>query len=568
MVSIYLEIKYILNYSSKQKMLTSKKINIKLYKSHIEEGIKKANNANYAEAEIDFLKAIELDNSNHIGFINLSNIYIIQKKIDQCVKLLIGYIIKNDFHQTITCHAIKILHHYNYHKDLLKIFNLINLDSKKNFDNKNYLYFIQGLHYEIEKKYKEAKEAFSKSISSNKYYFDSYGMLFNLYESTNDFKKYNKLLNEGFKNFANTKHIKTLLFYQALYLNREKNFLNSQKIILQNDLNNSLKNNTSLLIKILDLEAKNNEKLKNYSLAFKKIGERNSIIANLEENKIFDGKKIYHSIDKYKIFFNKKNIGKINSKLTYQNDKNLVFLIGFPRSGTTLLDSILRSHSKINVLEEKPYLLNLRHEFFKQNNNNLNSLLNITQNIKDKIRNNYFKHISKKINHKKIIVDKFPLTMIELGFVKCIFPNAKIILAMRHPCDVVTSCYFSSFKINDAMINFLNWRNAIYFYNKVFGLFELYEKELNLQFLTVKYEDIIKNFSKKTKQLTEFLELDYDDNMKNFFVTARNRQKISTPSYSQVIDPLYNSSIDRWKKYPYAKEMEKALYKWIKKFKY
>ena len=56
--------------------------------------------------------------------------------------------------------------------------------------------------------------------------------------------------------------------------------------------------------------------------------------------------------------------------------------------------------------------------------------------------------------------------------------------------------------------------------------------------------------------------------MKNFFVTARNRQKISTPSYSQVIDPLYNSSIDRWKKYPYAKEMEKALYKWIKKFKY
>ena len=140
-----------------------------------------------------------------------------------------------------------------------------------------------------------------------------------------------------------------------------------------------------------------------------------------------------------------------------------MFLIGFPRSGTTLLDTILRTHSKIKVLEEKPFILDLRHQYFKRNNNDLSSMLKISQKEKDRIRNDYFNKI---FNHstdkKKIIIDKFPLSIIELGFIKCIFPNSKIILAMRHPCDVITSCFFSSFKINDAMINFFEIRR----YNK------------------------------------------------------------------------------------------------------
>ena len=64
---------------------------------------------------------------------------------------------------------------------------------------------------------------------------------------------------------------------------------------------------------------------------------------------------------------------------------------------------------------------------------------------------------------KKIIIDKLPLSIIELGFIKIIFPNSKIILAMRHPCDVITSCFFTSFKINDSMINFLKLKTLLIF---------------------------------------------------------------------------------------------------------
>ena len=195
--------------------------------------------------------------------------------------------------------------------------------------------------------------------------------------------------------------------------------------------------------------------------------------------------------------------------------------------------------------------------------------IDISQKAKDNIRESYFKKIiTSPEDNRKIIIDKFPLSIIELGFIKCIFPSAKIILALRHPCDVVLSCYFSSFKINDAMVNFLKWKDTIKFYNSVFNLFEFYNKELSLDLLTIKYEDVINDFKNKTKIMSNYLGLEYEESMENFFQTARNRSRISTPSYNQVINPLYTSSIGRWKNYSVARQSKIELNKWIKRFNY
>ena len=140
------------------------------------------------------------------------------------------------------------------------------------------------------------------------------------------------------------------------------------------------------------------------------------------------------------------------------------------------------------------------------------------QEQKDKIRDEYFKQILVNKDYKKqIIIDKLPLSIIEIGFIKCIFPNAKIILAMRHPCDVVISCFFSYFKINEAMINFLNWEDTLNFYNKVLDLFEFYEKEADLNMHIVKYEDVVINFNSKIRELLEFLNIDYEIDKKKVF---------------------------------------------------
>ena len=169
---------------------------------------------------------------------------------------------------------------------------------------------------------------------------------------------------------------------------------------------------------------------------------------------------------------------------------------------------------------------------------------------------------------KNIFVDKLPLSIIELGFIKCIFPNSKIITLLRHPCDVIISCYFSSFKTNEAMINFLNWKDTINFYNDVFDLYEFYQSELNLNIYTIKYEDVVYDFKNQIEKLLKFLDLKYEKNQEEFYITAQKRTKISTPSYNQVINPLYTSSIGRWKNYKNINSAENDLKKWIKKFNY
>ena len=195
--------------------------------------------------------------------------------------------------------------------------------------------------------------------------------------------------------------------------------------------------------------------------------------------------------------------------------------------------------------------------------------MKITESEKDYIRENYLKKIIlNKQDEKKIIIDKLPLSIIELGFIKIIFPNSKIILAMRHPCDVITSCFFTSFKINDSMINFLTIDDTIDFYNSVFSLFEIYEKELNFEYIITKYENIVNNFKYEIMSLLKFLGLEYETKLEKFYLTALNRSKISTPSYNQVINPLYQSSIGRWKNYEKISKYKTKLNKWILKYGY
>ncbi len=539
------------------------------YNFIVSEGIRFAKDADFDKAEKNFLKAIDIDKDEYEAYINLSNIYILQNKKDKCIKLLINYLHKNNFNEKIANHAAKLFYNYKFYDSLLILFKITELDTANYFKEKRLLYFIQGNFFEKNEDFKKAKSSYLKSINCDKYFFDSYKKLLNLLESTNDLKKLQTLIDGAFKIFENKYELEILNLYKCLLLNREKKFKDSQNIISITNLKIKLKNDKFFYGKLLDLESKNLEKLKNYNEAYKKVEERNNFIFNLDENKKYNGNKILETMEKYKKFYTKKNIEKIVNNLEYQNDENLVFLVGFPRSGTTLLDTILRTHSKIKVLEEKPYLIDLRHNFFNNKNNDLVELINITQKEKDNIRNDYFKKIIESAeDKKKIIIDKLPLSMIELGFIKCIFPKSKVILAMRHPCDVIISCFFSSFKINDAMVNFLKWKDTLTFYDKVLDLFEFYEGQLDLNYFIIKYENVVNDFSVQIKNLINFLGLEYEKKLEEFYITAKKRTKISTPSYSQVISPLYSSSIDRWKNYSNSKDSLKYLEKWINKFNY
>lgn len=230
-----------------------------------------------------------------------------------------------------------------------------------------------------------------------------------------------------------------------------------------------------------------------------------------------------------------------------------VFLIGFPRSGTTLLDQILSSHPRIVCLEEKDYFSLALSEVFKRPGQlaEMGSLGDAEIRI---IRKAYWRHVGK--STWKTVVDKLPLNIVVLPLIKAVFPDARIILALRDPRDVVLSCFQQRFGMNVAMAQMLELPTAAAYYDAVMGLLEASRARLDLNLHEVRYEAVVEDLEREARALCAFLELPFDPAMLDYRRTALARD-ISTPSARQVIQPLYSRSIGRWRRY--ADEMAPVL---------
>ena len=363
----------------------------------------------------------------------------------------------------------------------------------------------------------------------------------------------------------------TMNLFEASYHMRKKNYLKSKKILLENQFIDKLINQEDNLIKYHDLLAKNLDFLDESNSAFDHFNLRNNIKSNQLHNKIYDKNIILDLIQNYKKYFIKINLDKFTKPVIPKKYQTPIFLVGFPRSGTTLLDSILRSHSKILVLEEKLIISSIRDRFFEKNNNKINSLELLSDDDILSLQSEYFDMLHEIMNediHNKIIIDKLPLNLIEVGFIKRVFPQSKFILMLRHPCDTVLSCFMSDFKINEGMASFYNLKDATILYNEVFSLWDQYLEVYDLAYHIVKYEEVVLNFDNTIKKTINFLNVEWEEDVKNFNATALARKKINTPSYNQVVQPLYEKSINRWKKYDEIKKIYSSLEHWIKKYNY
>ncbi|NUR46334.1 MAG: tetratricopeptide repeat protein [Sphingomonas sp.] len=243
-----------------------------------------------------------------------------------------------------------------------------------------------------------------------------------------------------------------------------------------------------------------------------------------------------------------------------------VFLVGFPRSGTTLLDTILMSHPRIEVLEEEPALRDA-HEFLPD----LESLPTATDRQIAKARDRYFETASTltPLAPGNLLIDKNPLTMNLLPLVRRLFPDARIILALRHPCDVVLSCFMANFRLNDGMANFLRLDTAAELYDLSFSYYEHVQSIMPMPAHTVMYENVVADRETELRKLFDFLGLDWHDAVLDHQKTALERGRIKTASYSQVVEPIYTRASGRWLKYrKHLEPVLPALDPWIRKFGY
>ena len=227
------------------------------------------------------------------------------------------------------------------------------------------------------------------------------------------------------------------------------------------------------------------------------------------------------------------------------------FMVGFPRSGTTLLDTILRSHSHIEVVEERPaadtanLFLESQGDFdFVESFPKSTQL----QTARLKYLEVFQAHVSK-MAESHVHIDKFPLNMMHVGLLHHLFPDSKMILSVRHPLDVVISNWSQNFKLNPAMANMLDLQRIVDFYCVAMEAFRSTTEMYGVEVHTVRYENLVQEMKTELESLLGFLGLEWQDELSEYQSTARERGKINTPSYAQVVQPLYTDSMFRWQYY-------------------
>ncbi len=237
-----------------------------------------------------------------------------------------------------------------------------------------------------------------------------------------------------------------------------------------------------------------------------------------------------------------------------------VFLVGFPRSGTTLLDQIMASHPDIAVAEEKPAVDKMIHHLIRTygtaqpHEHPLSdacyptAIPKLTAQDIAIMREKFFAEHGNTAQ-KPVFVDKLPLNILHVGLIRRVFPKAKFILALRHPCDSVLSCYMQDFFLNPAMARFLDLGDSAHFYDEAFSVWEHYAKTLQLDVHAIRYEDVVADFRPTVAKLLEFLNVPWSDAVLEYDKTAQKKGLINTPSYHQVTQKIYTRASGRWLKY-------------------
>lgn len=403
---------------------------------------------------------------------------------------------------------------------------------------------ILGDSYAALKNPEKAIESYQQSLNLDPENVDAICNLCNIYVYKHELLKARKIIEQTLK--YNPKHPD--INYYAAVLDRRFGNLDAAKTRLNTLLDNKLPVNS--FVKISNELGKILEELEEYNGAFK--AYEASQQAYMGE--YFHGAElIFDEIKKQKLALQitqPTTWKKVGSK---NNRPDPIFLVSFPRSGTTLLEQILSSHSQISVTGEDSILNDViaaipdnNTDYFYPNNLHLIKPVEIR-----KLREIYWKRAASFIKDKPFnqrLVDKLPLNIIHLPFIYRLFPNAHIIFAIRDPRDVCLSCYTNIFDANPAMVNFSDQQKTTDLYNEIISLWIEYKKQLQINIHEIRYEDLIVNTESTVRKLINFLALEWESNTLDYH-KKKNRRNVDTPSYEGVILPVYSSSNGRWRKF-------------------
>ena len=242
-------------------------------------------------------------------------------------------------------------------------------------------------------------------------------------------------------------------------------------------------------------------------------------------------------------FFNQENIQKLAKSST--KDRDPIFVLGMPRSGSTLVDQIISSHSKVDGTQELPNIIKIAAELNSNNQNNYPEVLKELDDSKlSNLGKDYISETAWARDSAPFFIDKMPNNFIHIGLIKTILPNAKIIDTRRDPMDTCFSCFkqffargqLFTYSLEDLGNYYTDYIRAMNHWHNVYGK-DIY---------TVHYDNVINETEETIRELIDYCELPFEKECLEFYNSSR---PVKTPSAEQVRQPIYKSGLNYWKNY-------------------
>ncbi len=542
------------------------------------EGINFHTNKNYVKAEALYNKVLSSEPTNYEAIRHLGILYQDLEQYEKAYNYFLQALKVNPKgFQALSNLATIHMENKNYelaHKCLSQSFkinsnyvptinNLAGYYHKIN-DPKNAIYYSQ-LSIKIQPGNPIALDQYAKALiinsrpeeaidileELNKSFPDNDNFKHNLstaYREIGEFKKANKISSEGFKN--DYKNIAYLLGYTK----DKNNKLKEEHIKYYDQLlaEKELKSEDKTLICHSFFEYFKNQS--DYKKAGSYLTKGNNAQYNLKEFNLESETKFF---DKLKSIFSKKIDFEFEDKI---NKQIPIFVCGMPRSGTTLCEQILSSHSKITGAGELDYLAEvLDFRLIQPTENQINNLDLIIKNHDSlkTAREQYLNKLSKRDKGDSIyICDKMPHNFIFIGLIKLILPEAKIIYCKRDPIDNCFSLYSHKFVEVSHQYSY-NQKMLAQYYKLHQDLMKFWFKKHADDIFILDNEELVNNQETMSKKLIEHCELEWEEQCLDFH---KNKRQVRTASIEQVRKPINNKSIGAWKKYEdYLSEMLSEL---------
>ena len=520
------------------------------------------------------------------------------KKISKYSKNIIDYYENDiDICKLVIASEINLKNYFKAEQFLKKVINIHNTDEL------NYLY---GNILKIQNKFHEAIDLFKKAISLNNKFSEAYNNLANTQKKIGDNEnaennyiqaiKSNKSNFGAFFNLANL-YRSEKKFEKAIDNYKKVLDLNPQFIEPMNNIGSinlilgNFENGIKYFKEAIKIDKFNSESYYNYVSA-KKILENDEIFIKLqnlvEEEKLPEVQnfKMYYSLSKSYFDIGNKDLAfkylelasnfklreiensykkqskdfkqikeyfktsKKISELSNNFKTTPIFILGMPRSGTSLIEQIISNHSSVHGGGELDILpLAVENSSWKKNQNFVDTI--------KFIRNEYFSKISK-ISEKKFITDKLPGNFKWIGFILNAMPESKILHLERNPMAICWSIYKSEFNNPDMAFTYSQEYIAEY-YLLYKDLMNFWKNKYPSQFINITYERFVEDYQNNIKKIFQKLDLEWEDHLLEFY---KNKRPVETSSFQQVRKKIYQKSSEEWKKYKnFLKPMMEVLSK-------